>query len=157
MLAPDRATHDEQCYSERLNGDRKVCPASLEQKRALVARVRGEHSSESLLTHLARRPVGKRGERSRRNPGQDESADRYSATTTPPALALTSVMVFIADSCELDLTARTPRCELYPAYTKWCAANGRRPIASRNVYAKLLEHLPSLVERPHLGFAALLA
>lgn len=62
-----------------------------------------------------------------------------------------TVMAFITDSCELDLSAWTPRRELYPAYTKWCAANGRRPLASRNVYAKLLEHLPSLVERPHQG------
>jgi len=62
-----------------------------------------------------------------------------------------TVIAFLGDSCEVDLTAWTSRRELYTAYTRWCGANGRRPLASRNVYSKLLEQLPSLTERPRQG------
>jgi putative DNA primase/helicase len=64
---------------------------------------------------------------------------------------LDSVLAFAEERLDVDGTSWTPRASLYTAYTAWCTANGRRPLGSRNVYAKLLEHLPTIAERIRQG------
>jgi putative DNA primase/helicase len=64
---------------------------------------------------------------------------------------LDSVLAFSEERLDPDGISFTSRADLYGAYTAWCQANGRRPLSSRNVYAKVLEHLPTIAERKREG------
>jgi len=42
-----------------------------------------------------------------------------------------SVAGFLADKCELNLDARTPKPKMFPAYREWCSENNRRPVSKQ--------------------------
>ena len=62
-----------------------------------------------------------------------------------------TVLAFVEDRCVIDPEGRVTRSDVYFSYQAWCAENGRRPVAARGVYAKLLEQFPNVSPRDVTG------
>jgi putative DNA primase/helicase len=58
-----------------------------------------------------------------------------------------TVLAFGKERITLDARGWVSRSALYNAYVTWCMQNGRKPLSARNVYTKLAEQFPSMVDR----------
>jgi phage/plasmid-associated DNA primase len=56
-----------------------------------------------------------------------------------------SVAGFLAESCQLDPTARTAKPRMFPAYRQWCEDNNRRPVSKQKFNRRIEALCPTLL------------